>query len=69
LPGARFGQQAGIEADFGDVGEAARAGGQAAILVDRGVDRRKAEKAVEDLIEYCKQRRKSPSDMTLNEWT
>ena len=45
--------------------------GESAIqfLVDRGVDRRKAEKAVEDLIEYCKQRRKSPSDMTLNEWT
>ena len=45
--------------------------GESAIqfLVDRGVDRKKAEKAVEELVEYCKQRRKSPSDMTLNEWT
>ncbi|HIA54932.1 MAG TPA: hypothetical protein EYN91_23090 [Candidatus Melainabacteria bacterium] len=45
--------------------------GESAIqfLVDRGVDRKKAEKAVQELVEYCKQRHKSPSDMTLNEWT
>jgi len=45
--------------------------GESAIefLVARGVDRKKAERAVEDLIRYCKERRKQPSDMTLNEWT
>ncbi len=45
--------------------------GESAIefLVARGVDRRKAEKAVEDLIEYCKARHKQPSDMTMNEWS
>lgn len=45
--------------------------GESAIeyLVHRQVDRRKAEKAVEDLINYCKQRHKQPSDMTMNEWT
>ncbi len=45
--------------------------GESAIefLVARGVDRRKAERAVEELIEYCKQRHKQPSDMTMNEWT
>lgn len=45
--------------------------GESAIefLVARGVDRRKAERAVEDLIQYCKERHKQPSDMTMNEWS
>lgn len=45
--------------------------GESAIefLVARQVDRKKAEKAVEDLIHYCKERHKQPSDMTMNEWS
>lgn len=45
--------------------------GESAIefLVARQVERKKAEKAVEELIQYCKERHKQPSDMTLNEWS
>jgi argininosuccinate lyase len=45
--------------------------GESAIefLVARQVDRKKAEKAVEELIQYCKERHKQPSDMTMNEWS
>ena len=38
MAGGGFGQQAGIEVDLANVGEAGRAGGQPAILVHRGID-------------------------------